>query len=169
MRWLRAAPLVILLASAEWAAPGCSNGDDSSQVGSIADASQPIPTRFEAGSNCSSSADCEDGLACLFPASACNTLKVCVAAPWFSEAGACDQPQPACSCLGEVIEICHGYGESPVDVTTTCDGGTAIVPMDAGLDAIAPAPDAGGLDAAPDASVGAGDAGDVSDASASAD
>jgi hypothetical protein len=158
MRWLHATPLVaplFLTASSLlplWA-PGCSNGDDSSQLGTIEDASQPPPTKFEAGSNCASSADCETGLVCLFPVSACNALPVCVVQPT-----ACTQV--ACSCLGEPIQVCGGYATNAVDPTSTCDGG--IVPVEGGTDAAAPSTD-GGVDAGIDS--GPGDAAPGVDAS----
>ncbi len=176
MAWLRVARWigpVVLLAWGELAlVPGCSNGDDSSPAGSVGDASQPPPTRFEAGANCAATADCEPGLVCLVPASACNALPVCVAAPWFADGGVCDQPQSACSCLGEVIQVCHGYATNPVDTTATCEGGTATIP-EAGADAGPPAIEAGAGDAGDaggsvDAAVDAGGAGpDASDAAAS--
>lgn len=169
MRWLRVLPLVVLLAPFEWAAPGCSNGDNSSSTGTIEDASTPPPTRFEAGTICASSADCEPGLACLYPVSTCNAYKVCVDATWLSEAGACDAPQTACSCLGEFVEVCHGYSLDQVDTTSTCEGGTLV--EDAGTDsATAPPMDASIADSASNVDsslpVDAGTVPDASDAAA---
>ena len=163
VRWLQAIPFVVLLAWAE-CAPGCSSSD-STNVGDVSDASQPGPTRFEAGSVCGSSADCEPGLLCLFPAATCNTEAVCVAAPWYSEAGACDQPQSACSCLREIIEVCHGYAQNPVDTTTTCEGGTSVIGLDAGPDATVSSTDAGPGDAAGGQDASSPDAGLIVDAS----
>jgi len=149
MRWLHATPLFAFLplaagaAAALWA-PGCSNSDDSSQAGTIEDASQPPPTRFEAGSNCASSGDCQTGLACLYPVSTCSALAVCVVQPTTCT-------QTACSCLGEPIQVCGGYATNQVDPTNTCDGGI-VVNLDAGTDAPTAPTDAGqdaGVDAAP--------------------
>src|SRR5271156_2427393 len=111
MRWLRAIPFLALLAWAE-SVPGCSNGDDTGA--GPEDASQPPPTKFEAGSNCSTSDDCETGLVCLYPASPGNALPVCVAPPG-PEGGGCETPQYACSCLDEPIQVCDGYAANAVD------------------------------------------------------
>ena len=137
----------------------CSNGDDSTGPGTISPPSQPGPTSYEAGANCASTEDCNTGLVCLFPASACNTLAVCVVAP----PTPCDHPQSACSCLGEVIQVCDGYATSQVDTTATCEGGGVIAPIDGGADSTAAPPAEAGSDAAPDASPGT-DASDASDA-----
>ena len=161
MRWLPAIPLVALPLWAAWA-PGCSSDDNSQPA--LGDASQPPVTKFEAGSNCSTSDDCETGLVCLYPATVCSALPVCVAPP-APEGGACEAPQLACSCLGEVIQVCNGYATNPVDSTSTCEGGTVIVPTEAGTDAVAPPADAGS-DGAADATVNAAPVGvDASDAS----
>ncbi len=136
----------------------CSNGDDAGS--SLAPPSKPGQTYSEAGSNCSTTENCEPGLVCLYPVAACNTLPVCVVPPE-PEGGACAQPQVACSCIGELIPVCNGYATSAVDPTSTCEGGTVIVPLDSGTDAtVAPGAD-GGVEAGPDASSG----GDASDAS----
>jgi hypothetical protein len=158
MRWL---PLFSLLSFVTLAAVlpvACSNGDDSTSLGPIADASQPPQTRFEAGANCAASEDCETGLVCLFPVGAaysCSTLAVCVAAP----PATCDHPQTVCSCLAEPIVACDGYAANPADPTGTCEAGTVVITPDAGSDDAqvadaAPGPDA---TAATDASDAAGE------------
>jgi hypothetical protein len=140
-------------ACAAWGV-GCSSSSSPTQPGSQ-DASQPPPTKFEAGANCATSDDCDPGLACLFPATQCNALRVCVAPP----PSPCDHPQVACSCLNEPIQVCDGYAENAVDPGGTCDGGAVFVP-EAGSDAIAPT-DAG-TDATPGADAsGTGDASDA--------
>jgi hypothetical protein len=139
-------------------AAGCSN-TPSTPNNNLPPGTQPAPTKFEAGANCAADNDCEPGLGCLFPATACNALAVCVTAP----PTPCDHPQNACSCLGEPIQVCDGYALSPVDPTGTCDGGTVVVP-DGGADATIPP-----ADAAPDSAVvpDAAKTPDASDAGAS--
>jgi hypothetical protein len=150
MRWLPVTVLAALLPLAAFFA--CSNGDDSSTSLGTMDASQPPPTKFEAGANCASTDDCETGLVCLFPVGAgfaCNALAVCVAQP------TCTKSTTACSCLAEPIPVCGGYAENPVDPTATCEAG-AIPPEDGGAD------DAGG--GTPDAASDAGGIADAGDA-----
>ena len=166
MRWHRVARLVLPLVLLAWGelAPGCSKGDDSSQGAGIGDASQPPPTRFEAGANCASTGDCDLGLVCLVPASTCNAAPVCVSAPWFTDGGVCDQPTSACSCLGEVIEVCHGYATNPVDTTAVCEAGTPFVP-EAGADGGPPGSDAGDAGGGSDGALDAAPIPDASDGS----
>jgi hypothetical protein len=152
MRWLDTALLTGLLALP---AAGCSSSSPGTSPGTVPPASQPPPTKFEAGANCASDNDCEPGFVCRFPASTCNALAVCVTAPPSS----CDHPQTACSCLAEPIQVCDGYAPNPVDSTATCDGGTMIVPNDGGTDATVPPADAG-----PDAAVDATSPVDAADA-----
>jgi hypothetical protein len=145
MRWL----VLSLVAGALSVSPfvACSNSSSPS-LGTM-DASQPGPTKFEAGTNCASSNDCETGLVCLYPVGAgytCQSFQVCTTAP----PSPCDHPTAACSCLGEPVQVCDGFAVDPVDPTGTCDGGTVIVPLDGGEDAPAPASEAG-----PDAPSGA--------------
>jgi hypothetical protein len=171
MRWLlRALPLLVLLGWVE-STPGCSNGDDTG-AGGIADASQPSATKFEAGSNCASSGDCELGLVCLFPVSTCGAYAICVPPPG-PDGGGCATPQYACSCIDEVIEVCGGYAANPVDTASTCDGGIVLVDSGAGdggasesgADATAPVAEAGADSAASvDATTDAPSGVDASDA-----
>lgn len=150
MRWFGAIPLsgpFVLALSV--AVPGCSNSDGTPSGTSSPPASQPAPTKFEAGANCASDNDCEPGLTCLFPATTCNALPVCVAAL----PSPCDHPQAACSCLREPITVCDGYATSPIESLGACEGGAVIVPVDGGSDATVPPADAG-PDAPPDASPG---------------
>jgi hypothetical protein len=154
MRWLLVGSVGALgfLVTATLTTPGCSNSDNPPAV-SLGDASQPGPTSAEAGANCKSTENCNAGLVCLYPVSACSALPVCTVPP----PSPCDHPQTACSCLGEVIQVCDGYASDPVDVTSTCDGGVVVVPTDSGSDGggdatVPPSSDAGtGADAAIDA------------------
>jgi hypothetical protein len=136
-------------------AAGCSNTPSTSN-NNLPPGTQPPPTKFEAGANCATENDCEQGLVCLFPATACNALAVCVTAP-------SSQCVTGCSCLGEPIQVCDGYASNQVDPTGSCDGGMIAVP-DGGTDATVPP-----ADAAPDSAVvpDAAKTPDASDAGAS--
>jgi hypothetical protein len=151
MTWLRATPLLLTLTLA-----ACSNGDSSNNPGGIQDASQPPPTKFEAGSACATSNDCATGLVCLHPATTCQAFSVCVAPP----PNPCDHPQTACSCLGENVQVCDGYSVDPIDTLTPCADSGVVPVVDAGGDATSAtdtgtgtdASDAGATDDASDAS-----------------
>jgi hypothetical protein len=160
MQWLRtafflAAPLA--LAAAPFTA--CSNSSTPTSLGALPDASGPSSPRGEAGTVCGSATDCENGLSCLYPASAtstCSEYKVCVVAP----PSPCPTPTTMCSCLAEPIQVCQGYAENPVDPSSTCDGGAVVTLPDAGDAAV---PEAGPADAAAPTDAGS-DATDAADA-----
>ncbi|HEY2514039.1 MAG TPA: hypothetical protein VGI39_24400 [Polyangiaceae bacterium] len=145
---------------------GCSSGDDNGSTTPIADASQPPPTKFEAGASCLTSNDCQTGLVCLFPTTTCSAFAVCAPAPL----SPCDNPQTACSCLGETIDTCDGYAVDPISAMGACGDSGVKPPMEAGsTDTGAPPVDAGtpdtgappvdgGGDAAPPADSGSADA-----------
>jgi hypothetical protein len=151
--WLRPLVLAIVASAVGIALPlaACSSDDSSAAAIPLEDASQtPIP-KIEAGSACATNNDCQQGLVCLYPATACNAFRVCTS----PLPDPCDNPQAACSCLGEPIIVCDGYAADPVDPTAACDGG--VLPDDGGLDSAASGtpdsgPDSGSLLDASDAS-----------------
>jgi hypothetical protein len=158
MTWLRATallPFALLLLAC--------NSDDTTNgpITPIGDASQPPPTKFEAGSPCATDNDCASGLVCLHPATTCQAYSVCTAAP----PSPCDHPQTACSCLGENVQVCDGYSVDAIQALTPCgDGGTVPV-VDGGTDAPSAPDGAGPVDAGSDTGGGGNDAAQVPDAS----
>ena len=50
----------------------------------------------------------------------------------------CDDPQVACSCLGETVQVCDGYSVDPLDSVGPCEGGVLLAPDAAAEDSEAP-------------------------------
>jgi hypothetical protein len=154
MEWLRDTALATALLLA-----ACSNGDSSSgPTTPLPEASQPPPTKFEAGAPCLTSNDCQSGLSCLFPAGGgCSAFSVCTASP----PDPCDHPQTACSCLVENVPVCDGYALDRIDSMGPCSD-VVVPPVDASVDA-GGVNAGGGVDATvhPDAAGSTGDAGDA--------
>lgn len=125
MNWLRVTCLVL-------AAPllACSNDDSGTSPGQVQPGSQPPATKFEAGAPCLTLNDCQAGLACLYPAPGCQLSRVCAPTP----PSPCDQPQVACSCLAETVQVCDGYADDPIDSLGACADAGFIVPSDDGGD-----------------------------------
>jgi hypothetical protein len=131
--WLRPLVLTIGALAVGIALPlaACSGDDSSTPTIPLEDASQPPIPKIEAGSACATNNDCQQGLVCLYPATVCNAFRVCTSPP----PSPCDNPQAACSCLGEPITVCDGYATDPIDPTGACEGGA--LPDDGGSDSAA--------------------------------
>ena len=133
------------LAPLVFAAIACSSSDDTSGPPAQAVVYDAGVVRPEAGAACVTSNDCAAGLACLYPAAACDAFRVCTPAP----ASPCPGPTTVCSCIGHTIAACGGFADEPIDHDGPC-GDSGVVPpvdsgpppVDSGTDQGAPLPDA---------------------------